>query len=63
MEILDSGDALKQSIGKMERDILELNKWVKELEFALVPTPLFPEPLSSMQSILELEEIPESSTK
>ena len=48
------GDALKKSIDKMERQILELNKRVKELEFSLVPTPLFLEPLSSMQPILEL---------
>jgi hypothetical protein len=56
-------DALKQSIDKMERENLELKKRVNELEVALVPTPLFPEPLSSMQPILELEEIHESSTK
>jgi hypothetical protein len=47
-------DALKQSIYKMKREILELKKRVKELEFSLVPTPLFLEPLSSMQPILEL---------
>jgi hypothetical protein len=58
-----TGDALKQSIDKMEKENLELKKRVKELEVSLVPTPLFPEPLSSMQPILELEEIPESSTK
>jgi hypothetical protein len=58
-----TGDALKQSIDKMEKENLELKKRIKELEVALVPGPLFPEPLSSMQPILELEEIPESSTK
>jgi uncharacterized coiled-coil DUF342 family protein len=47
----------------MERENLELKKRVKELEVALVLAPLFPEPLSFMQPILELEEILERSTK
>ena len=58
-----TGDALRQSIDKMERENLELNKRVKELEFSLVPRQLFLEPLSCIQPILELEEIPKSSTK
>jgi len=57
------GDALRQSIGKMERENLELKKRIKELGVALVLGPLFPEPLSSIQPILELEEILESSMK
>jgi hypothetical protein len=47
----------------MENENLELKKRVKELEVAVVPTPLFPEPLSYVQPILELEEIPESNMK
>jgi hypothetical protein len=53
-----TGDTLRQSIDKMERDNLELKKRVKDLEVAFVLAPLFPEPLSSMKPILELEEIP-----
>ena len=49
-----TGDALKQSIDKMERDNLELNKRVKELEFSFVPSPLFTKPLISTQPMLEL---------
>jgi hypothetical protein len=37
-----TGDALRQSIDKMEQENFELKKRVKELEVAMVPTPLFP---------------------
>jgi hypothetical protein len=57
------GDELRKSIQKMERENLELKKKVKELEVYLVIGPLFLEPLGSIQPILELEEIHESSTK
>jgi hypothetical protein len=58
-----TGDALRQSIDNMEKENSELKKRIKELEVALVPGPLFPEPLSSIQPTLELEDIPERSTK
>jgi hypothetical protein len=57
------GEALKQSILNMEKENLELNKSVKELEVDLVLVRLFPEPLSLIQPTLELEGIPKSSTQ
>jgi hypothetical protein len=36
---------------------------IKELEVALIPGQLFPEPLNSIQPILVLENVPESSSK
>jgi hypothetical protein len=58
-----TGDASRQSIDNMEKENSELKKRIKELEVALVPVPLFLEPLSSIQPTLELEDIPENNTK
>jgi hypothetical protein len=58
-----TGEALKQSIDNMEKENSELKKRIKELKFALVPGPLFPEPLSSIQPALVLEDTLESNTK
>jgi hypothetical protein len=43
-----TGEALKQSVLNMEKENSELKKRIKELEVALVPEPLFLEPLSSI---------------
>jgi hypothetical protein len=40
-----------------------LKRRIKELEVALVPGPLFPEPLSSIQPTLVLEDTPKNNTK
>jgi hypothetical protein len=40
----------------MEKENSELKRRIKELEVALVPGPLFPEPLSSIQPALVLED-------
>jgi hypothetical protein len=56
-------EALKQSVDTMEKENLELKQRIKELEATLMPRPLFPEPLNTIQPTLVLEDIPESNNK
>jgi hypothetical protein len=45
----------------MEKENSELKRRIKELEVSLVPGPLFPEPLNSIQPALVLENAPKAT--
>jgi hypothetical protein len=44
----------------MEKEKLELKQTINELEEVIIPRPLFPKPLNTIQLTLTLEDIPES---
>jgi hypothetical protein len=54
---------LKESIFDIEKENLFLKERIKELEKSLIPKPLFVEPITAIQPILTLEDVPESSSK
>jgi len=59
----ETGEALKEFVGNIERENLELKLKIKELEATLIPKPLFVDPLNIAQPTLTLEYIPKSSNK
>jgi hypothetical protein len=55
--------ALKQSIFYIDKENSFLKERIKELEKALIPKPLFVEPLNAIQPILTLRDVPKRSSK
>ena len=63
MEFHDAtGEAFKESIFDIEKNVF-LNERIKELEKTQILKPLFSEPITAIQSILTLEDVPESSSR
>jgi hypothetical protein len=58
-----TGDALKYSIDEQEKENLVMKKRIKYLEDALVPQPLFVEPIYAIRPLNVLEDIPESRSR
>jgi len=54
---------MKQSVSNIGKENLELKQKIKELEVALLPWPLFLEPLKTIQPTLSLEDILKISSK
>jgi hypothetical protein len=54
---------LKESIFDIEKENFFLKEKIKELEKALIPKPLFVEPITALQLIATLEDVPVNSSK
>jgi hypothetical protein len=56
-------EALKESIDDIEKENLILKEKVKELEKYFLPRPLFIEPITVIQPLCSLEDVPETSSR
>jgi hypothetical protein len=58
-----TSEALKYSIDEIEKENLILKEKVKELEKYFLPRPLFVEPITTIQPLCSLEDVPETSSR
>jgi hypothetical protein len=58
-----TGDALEVSVDEMEAENVMLKERVKELEYALMPPPIFASPIATIQPWKSSDRTPESSSK
>jgi hypothetical protein len=56
-------EAVKESIFDIKKENLILKERMKELEKALIQKPLFFEPITTIQPILTIEDVPEIGSK
>jgi hypothetical protein len=59
----ETGESLKESIDDIEKENLILKEKVKELEKYFLPRPLFIEPITTIQPLCSLEDVPETSSR
>jgi hypothetical protein len=58
-----TSDALEMSVDEMEAENSMLKERVKELEYTLMPPPIFASPIATIQPGKSLDKTPESSSK
>jgi len=56
-------ESLKESIDDIEKENLILKEKVKVLEICFLPGPLFVEPITAIQPLCSLEDVPETSSR